>query len=261
MWATSWGVSTRMVGAMIMTHSDDTGLVLPPKVAPIQVVVVPILGKKGNDDVLAAAQALYEAMQDAGLRVRLDDRSYVRPAAKYFEWERKGVPLRVEIGARDVAAGVVTVRSRIVVGGSSRFTWNADVDRNVADAVALLDGVQDQLLEEARSRLHANIVRVDSYDEMRDALGVDPASHGDGDREDGSESGSEADDHEEGLGRGASFFIAPWADDAVNEAAIKADCKATIRCFPFGMQDEARGKECFYSGEPATHMALFARAY
>merc|ERR1711907_518586 len=109
-WATSWGVSTRLLGALIMTHSDDKGLVLPPPVAPIQVVVVPILDTKntlnaaeGEDGVLSKAKEIVKEIKAQGIRVKLDDRDQMRPGAKYFEWERKGVPLRVEIGPRDVS--------------------------------------------------------------------------------------------------------------------------------------------------------------
>ena len=229
-WATSWGVSTRLVGATIMTHSDDTGLVLPPKVAPIQVVITPIWRKeKERELVLDFAEKVRAALAPA-VRVKVDDRPNLKPGAKYFEWERKGVPLRMEVGPRDVAKGSVFCAKRT---GGKKFGMEVGDDASafLAATVEVLDGIQAELLERATALRTERTFRVERYDDLKAAL------------------------------PGGGFFLVPWADNADNEAAIKADCKATIRCYPLEGQEEAAGKACFYSGEPATHMAIFARAY
>ena len=229
-WATSWGVSTRLIGGAIMTHSDDTGLVLPPRVAPVQVVLVPIWRKdEEKAAVLDFAQGVLARLRAGGVRAELDDRDTVKPGAKYFEWERKGVPLRMEIGPRDVQSSAVFCARRT---GGKKF--GIPVDDAFLDATrAQLDAIQDELLQRAIAHRDAHTTRVDSYDALK-AL-VTSAEGG--------------------------FALVPWCDDADNEAAIKADCKATIRCYPLDRQEEAAGQTCFYSGRPATHMALFARAY
>ena len=227
-WGTSWGVSTRLVGAVIMAHSDDTGLVLPPKIAPIQVVLVPIWRKEEDRErVLAFADAV-KARLAGKVRVHLDSREKMKPGAKYFEWERKGVPLRFEIGPRDVDNNSVFCAKRT---GDKKFGIPLD-DHFEAEVDTLLAGIQQQLLDQALERRTANTHRVDSYDEMKEKLGEQ-----------------------------AGFYLVPWHDDAEKEREIKDDCKATIRCFPLDAQDEIEGKTCFYSGRPATHMAIFARAY
>ncbi len=225
-WATSWGVSTRLIGAVIMTHSDDAGLVLPPKVAPVQVVIVPIWRGDKKQMVMEYIDQV-KALLHGRFRVTVDDRDNVKPGAKYFEWERKGVPLRMEIGPRDVESGAIMCKTRL---GGDKF--KLAVGGDLADEVGgILDRMQQELLDRALALREDNTVRVDSYAEMKDKVA------------DG------------------GWFLVPWKDDADNEAAIKADCKATIRCYPLDGQDEAQGKTCFYSGQPATHMAVFARAY
>ncbi|MCB9778017.1 MAG: proline--tRNA ligase [Alphaproteobacteria bacterium] len=226
-WATSWGVSTRLVGALIMTHSDDAGLVLPPRVAPIQIVIVPIYRADKRDMVMDFVGKV-RGLLGRRFRVHVDDRDNMKPGAKYFEWERKGVPLRLEIGPRDVENSAVFSKLRTQDG-----KFGLDVDDGLADKVAeVLDGMQQALLDAAVARRDAATFEVDSYDALKAGLESQPG-----------------------------FYLVPWKDDADNEAAIKADCKATIRCYPLQGQDAAAGRTCFYSGEPATHMALFARAY
>jgi prolyl-tRNA synthetase len=229
-WASSWGVSTRLIGGTIMTHSDDIGLVLPPKVAPIQIIVVPIWRKaKEKEDVLAFSEDVLAQLRAAGIRARIDDRDGVKPGAKYFEWERKGVPLRMEIGPRDVKKGATFCARRT---GGKKF--GIPVDENfIATATAQLDSIQAELLQKAIERRDARTQRIDSYDALK---AIVASAEG-------------------------GFALVPWCDDAENEAAIKTDCKATIRCYPIDGQEEAAGKDCFYSGRPATHMAIFARAY
>jgi len=240
-WGTSWGVSTRLLGALIMTHSDDAGLVLPPKVAPVQVVVVPIPPKKNDEEGRRAMNesldGLVADLKGAGLRVKVDDRDYVRNGAKYFEWERKGVPLRVEIGPRDVSGGVCIFKYRAGKDGKE----SVELGNAAAAAVEGLDDMQVRLFEAAKERLAAGVTLGATYEEMRDALTNDEAS---------------------GY-PGAGLYLVPWKCDAENEDKIKEECKATIRCYPLDANEAgmAEGKKCFYSGEPATHMALFGRAF
>jgi len=227
-WATSWGVSTRLVGAVIMTHSDDTGLVLPPRVAPIQVVITPIWRKeKDKAEVMEFAEKVRSQLQ-GHVRVHVDDRDNMKPGAKYFEWERKGVPLRFEIGPRDVANNSVFCKRRI---GGDKF--GIEVDDGFAERVTSeLDAIQGELLARATQARDARTYTIDSYEDMKAQMEKEPG-----------------------------FYLVAWHDDEVTEREIKDDCKATIRCFPMDCQDQAEGKKCFYSGRPATHMAIFARAY
>ncbi len=229
-WATSWGVSTRLVGAVIMAHSDDTGLVLPPAIAPIQVVVTPIWKGDGEKaEILAFSQSVMTELASApggGIRAKLDDRDSLKPGAKYFEWERKGVPIRLEIGPRDMKQGSVFAASRL--GGKKE---SMPVEGLGAAVRVKLDGIQAELLARATAARDLRTYRVDSYEAMTAALD------------------------------GGGFFLAAWHDDAVAEAKIKDETRATIRCFPMDGQAEAVGRACFYSGKPATHMAIFARAY
>lgn len=240
-WGTSWGVSTRLLGALIMTHSDDAGLVLPPRVAPVQVVVVPIPVRKNDEEgkkrLNDALDKLVADLKGAGLRVKVDDRHYVRNGAKYFEWERKGVPLRIELGPRDVENGACVFKYRTGSEGKEAVP----LDEVSAKATEGLDALQDHLLDAAKERLVGGINMMATYDEMKVALEADEAAEYEG----------------------PGLYLVPWKCDAANEEKIKEECKATIRCYPMdvneaGMHD---GKKCFYSGEDATHMALFGRAF
>eukprot|EP00587_Corethron_hystrix_P003299 CAMPEP_0113303654 /NCGR_PEP_ID=MMETSP0010_2-20120614/3982_1 /TAXON_ID=216773 ORGANISM="Corethron hystrix, Strain 308" /NCGR_SAMPLE_ID=MMETSP0010_2 /ASSEMBLY_ACC=CAM_ASM_000155 /LENGTH=656 /DNA_ID=CAMNT_0000157691 /DNA_START=173 /DNA_END=2143 /DNA_ORIENTATION=+ /assembly_acc=CAM_ASM_000155 len=242
-WGTSWGVSTRLVGALIMTHSDDNGLVLPPKVAPLQVVIVPIQPKKNDLESKAALDKaldnLVVSLKAVGLRVKVDDRDYIRNGAKYYEWERKGVPLRIELGPRDIKNGVCVFKYRT---GPAAEKQSVSLDESAAAAVSGLENFQVHLLEAARDRLAAGVDCKDStYENMRVMLEGDEAS---------------------GY-PGAGLFLVPWKCDAANEERIKEECKATIRCYPLDSNGPGavNGKKCFYSGEDATHMALFGRAF
>jgi len=232
-WATSWGVSTRLVGAMVMTHADDAGLVLPPAVAPVQVVIVPILGKTPEDRqaVESAIDDVLAELKAENVRVKVDDRENVRPGAKYFEWERKGVPLRVELGPRDVSSSIAMMKSRL--GGDKQQISLEGIGARIATE---LQGVQSQMLEAAKARLEERTIPLTSYDEMRARLESDDPSQ-------------------------SGLFLVPWCDDAANEDKIKEETKATIRCYPLDQQEHVDGKTCFYSGKPATHMAIFARAF
>jgi prolyl-tRNA synthetase len=242
-WGTSWGVSTRLLGALIMMHSDDAGLVLPPRVAPTQVVIVPIPAKKNDEEGKAAmATALDKLVADLkskGLRVKVDDRDYMRNGAKYFEWERKGVPLRIELGPRDVKNDVCIFKYR--AGPHSDEKQSVSLSEVGTVAFDGLEELQQNLLDAATERLEEGITTDATYDEMKVALESDEASSY----------------------PGVGLYLVPWKCDATNEDKIKEECKGTIRCYPLKENEAgmAEGKKCFYSGEDATHMALFGRAF
>lgn len=239
-WATSWGVSTRLIGALIMTHSDDKGLVLPPPVAPVQVVIVPIIKGPGEETnkVFARIDEIVQQLKKNGIRVKVDDRDNMRPGAKYFEWERKGLPIRLDIGPRDVNANTAVLATRY---NGQKMTISTELSA-VADTIQKqLDNIHENLFQQAKQRLESKIFRVSKYDEMKSM--IDNAGNGDSSQ--------------------AGFYLAPWKCDATNEEFIKGDCKATIRCYPFHLNNAAIGDDikCFYTGEKATHYALFARAF
>jgi prolyl-tRNA synthetase len=242
-WGTSWGVSTRLIGALIMTHSDDAGLVLPPRVAPVQLVIVPIPPKKNDEEAKQLMEetigTLMKSLKAAGLRVKLDDRDYVRSGAKFFEWERKGVPLRIEIGPRDVREKVCIFKYRS--GPSSDTKIKVPLAEAVDTATSGLKEMQGALLSAAEQRLRDGTTTDVLYDEMKAALEPDEAS----------------------LFPGRGLYLVPWKCNAANEAKIKEECKATIRCYPLDANEAGlhKGKKCFYSGEDATHVALFGRAF
>ncbi len=242
-WGTSWGVSTRLLGALIMTHSDDAGLVLPPRVAPIQVVIVPIPPKKNNEQakqaMAKALDSLVASLKKAGIRVKVDERDHVRSGAKYFEWERKGVPLRIELGPRDVANDVCIFKYRAGEGAEEK--QSVPLAEAVATAATGLEKLQQSLLLAAKNRLEAGITMGVTYEQMKAALVDDEAS----------------------AYPGKGLFLVPWKCNAENEEKVKEDCKATIRCYSLDVnaQDMHKGQKCFYSGDDATVMALFGRAF
>lgn len=235
-YASSWGVSTRLMGALIMTHSDDTGLALPPAVAPVQVVVV-VIATKSPEAAAVVTPFVAEVasrLRAAGVRVEVDERSHLRPGARYYEWERKGVPLRLEVGPRDAAARTVLAARRV---GADRTKFGVEVgDAFEASITDELAATQQSMLDDARARTAARIFEVDTYGEMEEAL-----ASGDPDR--------------------VGLFRVAWKCDEANELAVKEASKATIRCYPRDGQEAAAGRRCFYSGEPATHIALFGRAF
>jgi prolyl-tRNA synthetase len=238
-WATSWGVSTRLVGALVMTHSDDAGLVLPPAVAPVQVVVVPISPKgpekapEQHAELMSFVDQAVDKLKAAGIRVQVDTRWHMNNGPKFFEWEKKGVPLRVEVGPRDVASGKLVCARRT---GGDKFDLPND-ESLVPTITSELESMQQALLEAAKERMASRTYEPATYEEMKKAL-------------EGSD-GSSA----------PGFFLVPWHDDAEAEEKVKEETKATIRCFPFAEQHRVEGQSCFMTGRPATHMALFARAF
>ncbi len=223
-WQTSWGLSTRIIGALIMAHSDDTGLVLPPKIAPTQVVIVSIMNGKDNEAVAAKSNELAKALRLAGLTVKVDNRDG-RPGLKYFEWERRGVPVRLEVGPKDIANhSVVAVRRDTGVKAV------ISEDSLAAGVKEILDAIQVNLFDKALAFRKENTREVNSYEEFKTTLE--------------SKSG---------------FLLAHWCGNAECEAKIKEDTKATSRCIPFD-QPEENGK-CVYCGKASKKRIIFAKAY
>jgi prolyl-tRNA synthetase len=222
-----------------MTHSDDKGLVLPPRVAPIEVVILPITKGEGEEHNVVMAKVSELVKQLKGkVRVKVDERFEMRPGAKYFEWERKGVPLRLEIGPRDVKSGTAIMAFR---HNGKKEAISTESNSFVSAITEALTSTHQDLLDNAKKRLEQRTYKISNYDEMKKYMEL-------GKSEDKDKSG---------------FYLVPWKCDAANEAAIKEDCQATIRCYPSHLNDEppAAGVKCFYSGQQATHMAIFARAF
>lgn len=225
-WATSWGVSTRLMGALIMSHSDDNGLVLPPKLAPQQVVIVPIYkGAEGLQKISGFVKPVLEKFRAKGISVKYDDRDTQRPGWKFAEYELKGVPVRIAIGERDLANGTVEVARRDEL---SKETINAaDLESHVEK---LLNDIQSNLYQKALKRRNDLITKADNYEDFKKIL---------------SEKGG--------------FVSAHWDGTPETEDKIKEETKATIRCIPLNNPEEAG--TCIYSGKPSTQRVLFARAY
>ena len=230
-WQTSWGVSTRMVGGVIMAHGDDTGLRLPPALAPVQLVIVPIWKtEEERAAVLAAAEAARDVASRAGLRVHLDARGERSPGWKYAHWEMKGVPLRLELGPRDLASGTCVLSRRHMPGKAGKQAGVPLEERALGAALAAaLAEVQDGLLTQATAFRDARIVDVTSYEQLRAAV----------------EAGRWA--------RGG------WAGSAEDEARVKAETGATFRCYPF--EQPPGDHVCLLTGAPAAEVAIFAKAY
>jgi prolyl-tRNA synthetase len=224
-WGTSWGVTTRLVGAIIMTHGDDSGLVLPPAVAPFQVVIVPIGRDNWREAVLPTAKQIQQQLVDAGIRVTLDERDE-RPGWKFSEWELRGVPLRLEIGPKDIEKGQVLLARR-----DTREKLGVPMDGLASRVRALLDEIQASLLARALQFREEHTQRADDYETFKTIMEGRPG-----------------------------FVIAPWCGDAACEAQIKTDTQATIRNMPIdGTAPE--GKPCVRCGKPAVAEAWFAKAY
>jgi prolyl-tRNA synthetase len=225
-WATSWGVSTRLIGGLVMTHSDDQGLVLPPKIAPLQVVIVPIY--KGDEQKAAIDVKVKEFMQSfkaAGIRVKYDDSDNQRPGWKFAEYELKGVPVRIAIGARDLENNQVEIARRDTKEKSS-----VSMDGLTNRVSTLLEEIQSNLFERAKQYRDEHITKAESWDEFVQILDTK-----------------------------AGFVAAHWDGTPETEEKIKELTKATIRCIPLNNEQEA-GK-CILTGNPSTQRVLFARAY
>jgi prolyl-tRNA synthetase len=223
-WGTSWGVTTRLVGAVIMTHGDDSGLVLPPRVAPFQVVVVPIGRDNWRETVLPRAQDLQRQLQASGIRVTLDERDE-RPGWKFSEWELRGVPLRLEIGPKDIEKSQVLLARR-----DTREKIAVPIDALLATVRDLLDDIQRTLLERAVKFRDERTQPAGSYDAFKSLMEGRPG-----------------------------FVVAPWCGSAECEAQIKADTQATIRNMP--LASRVPTGSCVRCDKPATVEAWFAKAY
>ena len=224
-WATSWGVSTRLMGALIMTHSDDTGLVLPPKLAPFQVVIVPIY--KGEEQLRLVSEKVVEikkALEEKGISVKYDDRDTYKPGWKFAEYELKGVPIRLAIGQRDLENGTIEVARRDTM---EKETYQiTDIENKVEN---LLVQIQDNLFKKALTRKEEKTYKADSFDEFKTLI------------------------------KNGGFVWAHWDETSETEEKIKQETKATIRCIPIEKSEEMG--ECVFSGRPSKQRVLFAKAY
>jgi len=225
-WATSWGVSTRLMGALIMAHSDDAGLVLPPKLAPIQVVIVPIYKTdEEKSEIVELVDQLTAACKSKQISVKFDDRDSYRPGYKFAEWELKGVPLRLTIGARDLKNGTVELARR---DNQTKETVSKDgLARRIE---GLLEEIQNSIYNKALQYRDENITAVDSYDEFKRILDEK-----------------------------AGFISAHWDGTPETEKRIKEETKATIRCIP--LNNKMESGTCILTGKPSVQRVLFAKAY
>jgi len=225
-WATSWGVSTRLMGALIMTHSDDHGLVIPPKLAPIQVVIVPIYkGEEQLNELNAHVDGLVKELRSKGISVKYDNRDTHKPGFKFNEYELKGVPLRIAIGPRDLENGTYELARR------DTLTKETVAAEGISDLVVkLLDEIQDNLWSKALHHRSQNITNVEDYQTFKEVL------------------------EQKG-----GFISAHWDGTAETEDRIKEETKATIRCIPLDQKIEEG--TCIYSGQPSKRRVLFAKAY
>ncbi|MGM0530836.1 MAG: proline--tRNA ligase [Bacteroidota bacterium] len=225
-WATSWGVSTRLMGALIMAHSDDNGLVLPPKLAPTQVVIVPIYKKNAQlSQISEKANQIKQQLQDRGITVKYDDRDTQTPGWKFSEYEMKGVPVRLAIGPRDMENNTVEVARRDTL--EKELIGQDGVVDHVEN---LLDTIQQQIYQKALDFRKTNTYRVDDWEEFKDIM----------------------------INKGG-FVEAHWDGTAETEQKIKDETKSTIRCVP--IDGEKEDGKCIYSGKPSRQRVIFARAY
>jgi prolyl-tRNA synthetase len=225
-WATSWGVSTRLMGALIMAHSDDKGLVLPPKLAPIQVVIVPIYKKiEQLEQISEVALKIKKSLENKGISVKFDDRDTFKPGWKFSEYEFKGVPVRLAIGPRDLENNTIEIARRDTL--EKEVLQMADIENKVEH---LLEQIQKKLYHRALSFRENNTYSADTWDEFKDII--------------------------ENKG---GFVLAHWDGTVETEERIKEETKATIRTIPIdGKKEEGK---CVFSGKPSGRRVIFARAY
>ncbi|MED9801348.1 MAG: proline--tRNA ligase [Prevotella sp.] len=224
-WATSWGVSTRLMGALIMVHSDDNGLILPPKLAPIQVVIIPI--SKNAEQLKAISDKLapvIEKLTELGVSVKFDDSDNKRPGFKFADYELKGVPVRLVMGGRDLENNTIEIMRRDTLEKE-----NVSFDGIVERVTAMLDDIQAKLFEKARQYRDAHIYECDNYEEFKERV------------------------------KDGGFFLCHWDGTPETEAKIKEDTQATIRCVPFAFE-QTEGVD-MVSGKPAKHRVIIARSY
>lgn len=226
-WATSWGVSTRLMGALIMAHSDDQGLVLPPKLAPIQVVIVPIFKTEEEKATIDTfVNALNAELKGKDISVKYDDRDTQRPGFKFAEWELKGVPVRLAIGARDMQNGTVELARR------DTQTKETVSQENLADTIEkLLQDIQENIFQKALKFRDEHITEVTSYDQFKEVLNTK-----------------------------GGFVSCFWDGEVDTEKRVKEETKATTRCIPLDYNEDQEGV-CIFTGKPTTKRVLFAKAY
>lgn len=220
---TSWGVSTRLIGGLIMTHGDNRGLIMPPRVAPTQVVIIPIAANKGN--VMEKVDELYTLLKSKGIRVEVDDRSNYSPGWKFNEWEMKGVPVRIEIGPKDIENNQAMAFRRDLLEKNSISLDN--IDDTIVD---LLENIHHTMLERARAHREAHTYKVENMEQFKKVIEETPG-----------------------------FIKTMWCGDVECEAKVKEETGATIRCLPFEQED--LGCNCFYCGKEADKMVYVAKAY
>lgn len=224
-WATSWGVSTRLIGALIMTHSDDNGLVLPPKIAPIQVVIVPIFkGEEQLKELTAKLQPVIDQLRELGITVKYDDTDNKRPGFKFADYELKGVPVRLAMGGRDLENNTIELMRRDTLEKES-VSFDGIVER----VKALLDNIQDNIFHKAKAFRDSHIYECDNYEEFKEKV------------------------------KDGGFFLCHWDGTEETEAKIKEDTQATIRCVPY-MFEQTPGVD-MVSGKPAKYRVIIARSY
>lgn len=225
-WATSWGVSTRLMGALIMSHSDDLGLVLPPKLAPIHVAIVPIF--KGEEQLTLIQEKInpiIKSLREAGLNVKFDDDDQKRPGWKFAEYEAKGVPVRLAVGARDLEKNQIEIARRDTQEKESIL-----LDNVVEHVVDLMEKIQNNIYAKAQQRMEAQTQKIDSYDEFKTKIENEPG-----------------------------FYLAHWDGTAETEELIQKETKATIRCIP--LNGEKEEGICMVTGKPSKQRVIFAKAY
>jgi proline--tRNA ligase len=224
-WATSWGVSTRLIGALIMTHSDDNGLVLPPKIAPIQVVIVPIFkGEEQLKELTAKLQPVIDQLRELGITVKYDDADNKRPGFKFADYELKGVPVRLAMGGRDLENNTIELMRRDTLEKES-----VSFDGIVEHVKALLDDIQDNIFHKAKTFRDSHIYECENYEEFKEKV------------------------------KDGGFFLCHWDGTEETEAKIKEDTQATIRCVPY-MFEQTPGVD-MVSGKPAKYRVIIARSY
>lgn len=224
-WATSWGVSTRLIGALIMTHSDDNGLVLPPKLAPIQVVIIPIA--KGDEQLSAITEKLQPViskLRERGISVKFDGSDNKRPGFKFADYELKGVPVRLVMGGRDLESNTVEIMRRDTLEKET-----VSLDGIAEHIIQLLDNIQDNIFEKARKYRDERVYECENYEEFKEKV------------------------------KEGGFFLCHWDGTAETEAKIKEDTQATIRCVPFAYE-QTEGVD-MVSGKPSKYRVIIARSY
>ncbi len=225
-WATSWGVSTRLIGALIMTHSDDKGLILPPRLAPTEVVIIPIYKNKTKATVLEYCNRLYQSLRGK-YSVVLDDDDQNTPGWKFSEWELQGIPLRIEVGPRDIEKEEVILARRDT--GEKISVPSKSLEQRIGE---ILEDIQNNLFKRAATFKQENTHGIEAYEDFKRIIDSD-----------------------------GGFIQAPWCGSSECELRIKEETKATIRAIPISNNGDANGKKCLYCGEDAKFIATFAKSY